>query len=188
MKNNREVELVDIRKIRPYTNNPRLNAQSVAYLEEAIPRFGFTVPITVDENYVIVTGHSRHKAALNIGLEEVPVIVLRDLTPEQIREYRIADNKVQEFSELDLELKKDDLFNLTAGDTLMGSVFSDFVLEQKDINFEDEEEYPEEVQEEEDEAICICTACLEEFDAKKHIVEDEEQVADDSDNETESNK
>jgi hypothetical protein len=145
---------------------------SVAYLEEAIPRFGFTTPITVDENYVIVTGHSRHKAALNIGLTEVPVIVLEGLTKEQINEFRIADNKVQEFSELDFDLKSDDLFDLTREDDLMSKVFGEFAFQEEIAETEDLEE--EEV------AMCICPECLEEFDAKKNIIVDEEEVGQNS--------
>lgn len=69
----------------------------------SIDEFGFKVPIVIDKNSVIVAGHTRYKAAEKLGLEKVPCIVADDLTPEQIKAYRLADNKTSEFSKWDLE-------------------------------------------------------------------------------------
>jgi len=90
--------------ITPYEKNPRLNDDAVDAVAESIERFGFRVPLVVDENGVIVCGHTRFKAAQKLGLDKVPVHVAKDLTPEQIRAYRIADNKTAELSSWDMDL------------------------------------------------------------------------------------
>lgn len=87
----------------PYENNPRKNDEAVDYVANSIKEFGFKVPIIVDKENVIVTGHTRYKASKKLGLEEVPVIYADDLTEEQIKAFRIADNKVAEFSTWDLD-------------------------------------------------------------------------------------
>ena len=91
-------------RITPYASNPRLNDDAVGAVAESIRTFGFRQPIVVDTEGVIVCGHTRYKAAKHLGLETVPVHVAKDLTPEQIRAYRIADNKSSELAEWDLEL------------------------------------------------------------------------------------
>ncbi len=98
------VELRPLADIKPYEKNPRDNDAAVDAVAESIRRFGFRQPIVVDEAGVIVCGHTRWKAAQKLGLEQVPVHVARDLTPEQIRAYRIADNKTNELAEWNLEL------------------------------------------------------------------------------------
>ena len=85
----------------PYENNPRKNDEAVPYVAESIKNFGFKVPIIVDKNNVIVAGHTRLKAAERLGLDKVPCIVADDLTEEQIKASRLADNKVSEFAEWD---------------------------------------------------------------------------------------
>lgn len=106
---NRKVTVIPIAELKPYINNPRENAESIRLLEKAIAKYGFTVPITVDEDLEIVTGNSRYHAARNIGLEELPCIVLKGLSRAQVMEYRIADNKTQEFSMLDYSKRSEDL-------------------------------------------------------------------------------
>jgi DNA modification methylase len=98
------VELRPLAEIKPYEKNPRDNDAAVNAVAESIRRFGFRQPIVVDADGVIVCGHTRWKAAQKLGLEQVPVHVARDLTPEQIRAYRIADNKTAELAEWNLEL------------------------------------------------------------------------------------
>lgn len=93
----------------PYENNPRDNSKAIIYVANSIREFGFKVPIVVDANNVIVAGHTRLKAAELLGLDTVPVIVADDLTEEQIKAFRLADNKVSEiatwdFDKLELEL------------------------------------------------------------------------------------
>jgi len=99
-----KVELRPLAEIKPYERNPRQNDAAVDAVAESIRRFGFRQPIVVDADGVIVCGHTRWKAAQKLGLTQVPVHVARDLTPEQIRAYRIADNKTAGLAEWNLEL------------------------------------------------------------------------------------
>jgi len=99
-----QVEQRPLAEIKPYENNPRLNDAAVDAVAESIRRFGFRQPIVVDEAGVIVCGHTRWKAAQKLGLELAPVHVARDLTPEQIRAYRIADNRTAELADWNFEL------------------------------------------------------------------------------------
>jgi hypothetical protein len=98
------VELRPIGSIRPYEKNPRLNDDAVAAVANSITAFGWRQPIVVDEEGVIIAGHTRWKAAQRLGLEMVPVHVATGLTPEQIRAYRIADNRTSELAEWNMEL------------------------------------------------------------------------------------
>lgn len=93
-----------IDEIIPYERNPRKNDGAVEAVAASIREFGFKVPIVVDAQNVIVTGHTRHKAARKLGLSECPCIRADDLTPEQVRAYRLADNKVAELAEWDFDL------------------------------------------------------------------------------------
>jgi len=93
-----------IDEIKPYEKNPRVNDQAVEAVAASIREFGFRQPIVVDEGGVIICGHTRYKAAKKLGLARVPVHVATDLTPEQIRAYRIADNKTGELATWDMEL------------------------------------------------------------------------------------
>ena len=99
-----KIEQRALSAITPYEKNPRDNDAAVAAVAESIERFGFRQPIVVDEHGVIVCGHTRFKAAQKLGLKKAPVHVATDLTPEQIRAYRIADNKTNELASWDMEL------------------------------------------------------------------------------------
>ena len=99
-----KIEMRETTGVTPYEKNPRDNDAAVAAVAESIQRFGFRQPIVVDEVGVIVCGHTRWKAAQRLGLEKVPVHVATDLTPEQIRAYRIADNKTAELASWNMEL------------------------------------------------------------------------------------
>ena len=85
-------------EIHPYENNPRFNDEAVDAVAASIKEFGFKVPIVLDSEGVIVAGHTRWKAALKLQLEEVPCVVADDLSPEQIKAFRLADNKVAELA------------------------------------------------------------------------------------------
>lgn len=103
----------------PYEKNPRNNDKAVDRVAESIKQFGFKVPIVVDSNGVIITGHTRLKAAQRLGMETVPVIVADDLTQEQVTAFRLADNKVAEYSTWNEELLIEELmkcgeFNMEA--------------------------------------------------------------------------
>ena len=98
--------------IRPYEKNPRKNDAAVKYVAESIKQFGFKVPIVIDNDGVIVAGHTRWKAAKKLGLETVPCVVADDLTDEQIKAFRLADNKVAEKAEWDFDLLSEELDEL----------------------------------------------------------------------------
>jgi ParB-like chromosome segregation protein Spo0J len=98
--------------IKPYEKNPRNNEEAVEKVANSIKEFGFKVPIVVDKDNVIVTGHTRYKASQLLGLEVVPVIKATDLNPKQIKAFRVADNKVAEFSLWDYDLLDSELLDL----------------------------------------------------------------------------
>ena len=102
---------VEIEKLQEYINNPRNNDKAIDVVVRSIQEFGFKVPIVVDKNFVIVCGHTRYKAAKQIGMCEVPCIVASDLTEEQVNAFRLVDNKTSElagwnYNALDQELKE----------------------------------------------------------------------------------
>lgn len=103
----------------PYANNPRLNDNAVDAVAASIKEFGFKVPIVVDRENVIINGHTRLKAAHKLGLKQVPVIVADDLTPEQAKAFRLADNKTSELAGFDmdkLDIELDGIADIDMGD------------------------------------------------------------------------
>ena len=104
-----EIKNLKLSELKPYENNPRINDEAVKYVAESIKEFGFKVPIVVDKNNIIVAGHTRYKASKQLGLEEVPCIVADDLTDEQVKAFRLADNKAGEFAEWDFKLLAEEL-------------------------------------------------------------------------------
>ncbi len=103
---------MEIDKIIPYENNPRDNDDAVPYVANSIKEFGFKVPIIVDKDNVIVAGHTRLKAAKQLRLETVPVIIADDLNEDQINAFRLADNKVGEMALWNLEKLEEELNNI----------------------------------------------------------------------------
>ena len=99
------------------------------------------MPIVIDENNVIVTGHTRLKASKKLGLKNVPCIVADDLTPEQVRAFRLADNKVTEISEWDFEKLEAELLELDYDMSQFG--FEDFSIDEKENLIDDEDDIPE---------------------------------------------
>jgi len=99
-----QIELRELSSIRPYENNPRVNDGAVDAVAASIQEYGFSQPIVVDSDSFIIVGHTRLKAAQKLGLERVPVVVASHLTPEQVRAYRIADNKTAEIAEWNYDL------------------------------------------------------------------------------------
>jgi len=107
-----KIELRKLADIRPYEQNPRINDDAVAAVMASIREFGFRQPIVVDEAGVIIVGHTRFKAAQRLGLEKVPVHVATDLTPAQIKAYRIADNQTATLAEWNYDLLPIELADL----------------------------------------------------------------------------
>lgn len=113
--NKLEIKYIPIDEIKPYKNNPRLNEEAIPYVMNSIKEFGFKNPIILDKNNIIVAGHTRLESAKRLDMQEVPVIYADDLTEEQIKAFRLADNKVAEkslwdYSKLDEELN--DIINI----------------------------------------------------------------------------
>ena len=116
MDNKHNVKYTDPLALKPYENNPRVNDYAVKKVLASIEEFGFTQPILVDEDMVIIAGHTRREAAILKGLKEVPYIVVDWLSPEKVRAYRIADNKLAELSTWDDTTLREELFELEAVD------------------------------------------------------------------------
>ena len=136
-----EKKLADIK---PYEKNPRKNDNAVDTVTNSIKEFGFKVPIVIDKDNVIVCGHTRYKASKKLGLEVVPCVIADDLTEEQIKAYRLADNKVSELAEWDIDLLGEEL------DGIFDIDMSDFGFDLSEEEEEEteviEDEVPEEVE------------------------------------------
>lgn len=126
-----KIKNMKINDLIPYENNPRNNEGAIEYVANSIKQFGFKVPIVVDKDNVIVAGHTRWLAASALEMDEVPVVVADDLTPEQIKAFRLADNKVAEkaswdYSKLGVEIK--DLLDIDLGFDLTDIGFGEFEI------------------------------------------------------------
>lgn len=111
-----KVEYKRIGDVLPYERNPRNNDEAVGAVAESIREFGFRVPVVITSENVVVAGHTRIKAAKELGLEEVPCVVIDDLTDEQVRAFRLADNKSAEIASWDEELLQQELADIMAID------------------------------------------------------------------------
>ncbi|MCA9232203.1 MAG: ParB N-terminal domain-containing protein [Planctomycetales bacterium] len=109
-----KIELRKLSDIIPYKQNPRHNEDAVEAVAKSIREYGFRQPIVVDAEGVIICGHTRWKAAQQLGLEKAPVHVAKDLTPAQIKAYRLADNQTASLAEWDYDLLPLELGELQA--------------------------------------------------------------------------
>ena len=132
MSKNLNVKMMPIGDVVPYEKNPRLNDQAVDAVASSIREFGFKVPIVVDSKGVVVSGHTRLKAAKTLGLGEVPVIVADDLDDTKIKAFRLADNKVAELADWDESLLIKELEELTDLDYDMGQFEFELDLDDAD--------------------------------------------------------
>ena len=107
-----EVKLVKIADIRPYDRNPRNNDGAVDAVAASIQEFGWQQPIVVDRDGVIIAGHTRYKAAQKLKCKEVPIVVAENLTDEQVKAYRLADNKTGELAGWDFSALEEELAGL----------------------------------------------------------------------------
>lgn len=132
-----------ISEIYPYEKNPRNNDAAVDSVAKSIKDFGFRVPILIDKAGTIIAGHTRYKAAKQLGLDQVPCILVDDLSEAQIRAYRIADNKVSETSSWNDDVLRAEMEALKALNVdLEQTGFSDMEIEgilrdMQDADFED---------------------------------------------------
>lgn len=139
------IEEMGIELIIPYENNPRNNKAAIPVVKKSIQEFGFKVPIIIDNNNVIVCGHTRYMAAQELGMETIPCVRADDLTPEQIKAFRIADNKAAEESTWDMEKLLQELEGIQELDMSMFG-FDDSTIDDVQVVEDDfsEEELPEE--------------------------------------------
>lgn len=140
-----DIKILNINELKPYEKNPRKNDEAVKYVAESIKQFGFKVPIVIDKDHVIVAGHTRWKAAKKLGISDVPCIIADDLSDEQIKAFRLADNKVAEKAEWDMDLLSFELDDLIDFDMSVFG-FDDVIEEEEPEVLEDdfEAELPEE--------------------------------------------
>lgn len=134
-----EIVLKKLDEIKPYAKNPRMNDDAVEYVMNSIKEFGFKVPIVIDKNGTIVTGHTRYKASQKLGLKEVPCIIADDLTDKQLQAFRIADNKVSDYSIWDNKLLLEELEDINF-EVFTGFDVSDLFEDIKDLNELDEKD------------------------------------------------
>ena len=138
------VQEIKLKDIKPYENNPRKNDDAVPYVAESIKQFGFKVPIVIDRNGVIVAGHTRYKAAKQLKMKTVPCLVADDLTDEQVRAFRLADNKVAEQAEWDFDLLDDELAQILDIDMDAFGFLNDIDEKTEEANEDDYEINPPE--------------------------------------------
>ena len=134
-----------IKDLKPYENNPRNNEEAVKYVANSIKEFGFKVPLVIDKDGTIIAGHTRYEACKLLGMKEIPCIIADDLTEEQIKAFRIADNKIAEKSGWDTDKLKIELEDIDFDMTDFG--FGDFELSIL-LNDMEPEPYDDEVIEE----------------------------------------
>lgn len=113
-----QIVMRKVAELKPYKTNPRKNDKAVDAVAASIKAFGFKQPIVIDVNDEVIAGDTRLKAAKKNGLDEVPCVVASDLTPEQVKAYRLADNKVGELAEWDWDLLPAEMDGLTGFDEI----------------------------------------------------------------------
>lgn len=156
-----EVKNIPLDEIKTYENNPRrISDEAVDAVSESIKQFGFKVPVILDSDNVIVAGHTRVQAAQKLGLSEVPCVVADDLTPEQIKAFRLADNKTGELSGWDFEKLDLELEELAEFDIDMSN-FGFIEKDDVDINsfFESASERSDEKSEDKNKKCITCPEC-----------------------------
>ena len=146
----------DVGELQEYENNPRNNDNAVDAVAHSIKDFGFRVPVVIDKNNIIIAGHTRVKAAKQLGLKLVPCIIADDLTEEQIKAFRLADNKTSEISEWDFDKLDIELTSLQEAGFDMG-IFG--FADTKHIEWADIPELTEESYEEPIKKRLVCPKC-----------------------------
>lgn len=129
-----QVEWLEVNSVTPYKNNARKNDDTVPYLKRSIERFGFRVPLVIDADGIVVCGHTRLKAALELGMTKVPCVRVTDLTEDEIKAFRLADNKIAEMSSWDYSVLDEELEGLKEDgfDDMEGFGFADDIFSGDD--------------------------------------------------------
>ena len=150
-----QITYLRIDEIKPYKNNPRINEKAVHFVANSIKEFGFKVPITVDENYTIITGHTRYEASKLLKLNEIPCIIVDDLDDNKIKAYRLVDNKVSELAVWDMDKLEEEIENIKNIEMDVYGFSKDIHL----INWDDVEEIDEDNYEQPEHKMCECPYC-----------------------------
>ena len=137
-----QIQEVPIGDVKPYPKNPRNNDDGVDAVANSIKEFGWQQPIVVDKDNVIIVGHTRYKAAKKLGMDKVPVVVADNLTDEQVKAYRLADNKTGELTIWDDDLLNDELSDIL--DIDMGDFGFDLDLDNDEDEEAQEDDFDEE--------------------------------------------
>ena len=142
---------IAVDQIKPYENNPRINDGAVDAVAASIKEFGFQQPLVLDKDHVIIVGHTRYKAALQLGIEVVPCVIADQLTEEQCRAYRLADNKVGELAlwdhaALNIELGQIDMDMTDFGFLELSDIDVDGFFEDAEPKKDPEPEEEKEIQ------------------------------------------
>lgn len=114
-----KIEMLPISEIKEYEHNVRKNDKAVPAVADSIKAYGFKVPVIVDKDNVLIAGHTRIRAAKQIGMEEVPAVRADDLTEDQVKAFRLADNKTAELSEWDFARLEEELNEMDPDAILM---------------------------------------------------------------------
>ena len=157
-----EIIYKNINELIPYENNPRLNDEAVEYVKNSIKEFGFKVPVVIDKDNVIIAGHTRIKASKELGIKDIPCIIADDLTEEQVKAFRLADNKVAEKSMWDYTKLDEEL------DSILDIDMSMFDFNITGIDWDSIEELNEEIYEEPKKDLLMCPKCSH-IDSKEHF-------------------
>ncbi len=140
-----QVQSMKIDEVKPYPNNPRNNDDGVEAVANSIKEFGWQQPIVVDKDNLIIVGHTRYKAAKKLGMDKVPVVVASNLSDEQVRAYRLADNKTGELTDWDMSLLDDELGDIA--DIDMSDFGFDLDLDDDEVEVQ-EDDFDDEIPEE----------------------------------------
>lgn len=165
-----------VSELKPYENNPRKNDDAVQYVRNSIEQFGFKVPIIIDKDNIVIAGHTRLKAAEEIGMKEVPCIIANDLTNEQVKAFRLADNKVSEKSMWDYSKLDEELSNILDID------MAQFDFETTDIDWDSVEDLTNENYDKPEHNMLECPYCHHidrDIHFKKVGVEEENKTSND---------
>lgn len=153
-----KIEYRSVDELIPYANNPRDNSGAVDAVAESIKEYGFKNPIVIDKNNVIIAGHTRLLASEQLGLEEIPTIKAEDLDSDQVKAFRVADNKTSEFADWDIKQLNKELEEI-------GDMFTAFYVSEEEMFKSVEEadteleEYEEPVEEVVKEEVYRCPDC-----------------------------
>lgn len=150
----------------PYENNPRKNDKAIPYVAESIKRYGFKVPIVIDKDGVIVAGHTRYLASIELGLDTVPCVIADDLDDDEIKEYRLVDNKVSEYAMWDFGALEEELAGIDFGGFDFG--FPNILMGEEELSelFIDA---PEKEKSEGTEHVVTCPHCGEMIEVDNHF-------------------